>query len=51
MADMYGDKSAVEIDLHYAPAGAMISHLFEHYDKDKNGIENRFIWLHFYFNF
>ena len=36
-ADLYGDKSAIEIDLHYAPSGAIIKELFKRFDKDKNG--------------
>jgi len=36
-ADLNGDKSAVEIDMHYAPSGAMIRHLFDRFDKNRDG--------------
>ena len=36
-AELYGDKSVVEIDMHFAPSGAMIKHLFDRFDLDKDG--------------
>ena len=41
VAELFGDKSVVEIDMHYAPSGAMISHLFDRFDVNKDGRLNQ----------
>ena len=41
VAELYGDKTVIEIDMHYAPSGAMISHLFDRFDINKDGRLNQ----------
>jgi len=37
-ADLHGDKLSSDTDLHFAPPGALMSYLFDHFDKNKDGI-------------
>lgn len=45
-ADLHGDKLSVDSDLHFAPPGALVSYLFDIFDKNKDCIVSKDEFAH-----